>query len=81
MALVGEPMKRPFDWPSRFGVGSLVAFFVDGTLQGAVSARVLRVVDDETLELEAHLHTGTECAIAKRATKHPRPMCTWDFLL
>jgi hypothetical protein len=73
--------SRSFDWPSRFGVGSLVAFFVDGTPQGAVSARVLRVVDDETLELEVHLRSGAERSIAKRATNHPRPMCTWDFLL
>jgi hypothetical protein len=73
--------KRPFGWPPRFGIGSTVIFYVDGAPQGAVTARVLRIVDSvsETLELEVHLRTGAEKAIAKRAT-HPRSMCTWDFI-
>jgi hypothetical protein len=76
-------VKRAVGWPSRFGVGSTVIFYVDGTPQGAVSARVLRVVDavSETLELEVHLRTGAERAIAARAANYPRPLCTWDFLL
>ena len=83
--------RRPVTKYLKHGlrVGSIVIFYLDGTVDNGKAVTVTRVIDEyETLELEVIVqrsdHKETAKVIAKRASillSDPRPPSTWDFVV
>lgn len=56
---------------------SSVVFFIDGTLANARVVSVLRVVDEDHLELDMGKDGKL---VAERAVRNPRPALSWDYI-